>query len=64
MGEDLQLTATQKLNSRTMWVTALALVVGFGGGYLLRADWLPGMVKDMANLGMVGLAILIGKAGK
>lgn len=57
-------TVTQKLNSRTLWVTAFALFAGLGIGVYFSAAWVPEAGKDLFALGMFSLGIMVGKSGK
>ena len=60
---DEPLTVTQKLNSRTLWVTAFVLVAGLGIGIYTGAPWIADAGKDLFALGLFSLGIMVGKAG-
>jgi hypothetical protein len=57
-------TVTQKLNSRTLWVTVVLLVAGLAVGYFFNGAWMPEAGKAMFDLGLFAAGIMVGKAGK
>ena len=57
------LTVTQKMNSRTLWVTATLLVGGLAIGVVSSATWLSDAGKAMFDLGVFSAGILVGKSG-
>jgi len=64
MADEVFPTAAQKLNSRTLWVTAGLFILGLGLGIWIKADWLSTVAKDMVGLALFSAGIMVGKAGR